>query len=136
MDTTTPCIDKDCHTLALPDARPISLYIAYGNARVWTGAGPDTRTDAIGITGERIAAIGADAVRARIGKRTQVIDLDGAFVTPGFIDAHVHFVKAATMLSPPSLRDAENPKEFVGLEERRVGNGRVSTWRARWSTVH
>src|SRR3546814_5764329 len=47
------------------------LDIAYVNARVRTGAGPDTRTDAIGITGERIAAIGADAVRARIGKRTQ-----------------------------------------------------------------
>src|SRR3546814_9384551 len=32
---------------------------------------------------------------------------------PGFIDAHVHFVKAATMLSQPSLRDAENPREFI-----------------------
>lgn len=89
------------------------LDIAYVNARVWTGAGPDTRTDAIGIKGDRVAAIGADAVRARTGKRTQVVDLDGAFVTPGFIDAHVHFVKAATMLSQPSLRDAENPKEFI-----------------------
>ncbi|RYY36647.1 MAG: amidohydrolase, partial [Sphingomonadales bacterium] len=60
------------------------LDTAWINARVWTGAGPDTRTDAIGVKGDRIAAIGADAVRALTGKRTRVIDLQGAFVTPGF----------------------------------------------------
>ena len=89
------------------------LDTAYINAKVWTGAGPDIRTDAIGVKGDRIAAIGADAVRARTGKRTRVIDLQGAFVTPGFIDPHVHFVKASIMLSQPSLRDAADPKEFV-----------------------
>ncbi|WBX84214.1 amidohydrolase [Sphingosinicella microcystinivorans] len=86
---------------------------AYLNAKVWTGAGPAIRTDAIGVTADRIAAVGAEAVRARIGKRTRIVDLDGAFVTPGFIDPHVHFVKAATMLSQPSLRDAADPREFV-----------------------
>jgi hypothetical protein len=89
------------------------LDTAWINARVWTGAGPDTRTDAIGVKGDRIAAIGADAVRARTGKRTRVIDLQGAFVTPGFIDPHVHFVMASTMLTQASLRDAANRKEFV-----------------------
>lgn len=89
------------------------LDTAYINARVWTGAGPAVRADAIGVKGDRIAAIGADAVRARTGKRTRVIDLQGAFVTPGFIDPHVHFVMGSTMLSQPSLRDAANPKEFV-----------------------
>ena len=89
------------------------LDTAYINARVWTGAGPAVRADAIGVKGDRIAAIGAAAVRARTGKRTRVIDLQGAFVTPGFIDPHVHFVMASTMLSQASLRDAANPKEFV-----------------------
>lgn len=91
------------------------LDAAYINAKIWTGAGPDLRTDAIGVKGDRIAAIGADAVRARTGKRTQVIDLKGAFVTPGFIDPHVHFVKASQMLSQASLREAKDPKEFVAL---------------------
>ena len=90
-----------------------TLDTAYINGRIWTGAGPATFSDAIGVKGDRIAAIGADAVRSRTGKATQVIDLKGAFVTPGFIDPHVHFVIASTMLSQPSLRDAENPKAFV-----------------------
>lgn len=89
------------------------LDAAYINAKVWTGAGPAARTDAIGVVGDRIVAIGADAVRAATGKRTQVIDLQGAFVTPGFIDPHVHFVIASTMLSQPSLRDAADPQEFT-----------------------
>lgn len=91
------------------------LDTAYINARVWTGAGPEVRSDAIGVKGDRIAAIGADAVRARTGKRTRVVDLKGAFVTPGFIDPHVHFVKASQMLSQASLREAKNPREFVAL---------------------
>lgn len=104
------------------------LDAAYINARVWTATGPGTRTDAIGLKGDRIAAIGADAVRARTGKRTRVIDLQGAFVTPGFIDPHVHFVKAATMLSQPSLRDAANPQAFVA----RIAAAAKSLPKGRW----
>ena len=91
----------------------VTLDVAYLNGRVWTGTGPTDMTDAIGTSGERIVAIGKDAVRSLIGKSTRVVDLEGAFVTPGFIDPHVHFIKASTMLSQPSLRDAASPEEFV-----------------------
>jgi predicted amidohydrolase YtcJ len=106
-------------TVAAAVSRPVfakggdTLDTAYINGRIWTSAGPATFSDAIGVKGDRIAAIGADAVRSRTGKATQVVDLKGAFVTPGFIDPHVHFVIGSTMLSQPSLRDAANPREFV-----------------------
>lgn len=105
-----------------------SLDTAYINAKVWSGAGPDVRTDAIGVKGDKIVAIGAEAVRARTGKRTRVIDLQGAFVTPGFIDPHVHFVKASQMLSQPSLRDAANPQEFI----RRVAAAAKDLPKGQW----
>jgi predicted amidohydrolase YtcJ len=89
------------------------LDTAYINGRIWTGAGPAIFTDALGIKADLVAAIGADAVRSRTGRSTRTIDLKGAFVTPGFIDPHVHFVTASTMLSQPSLRDIANPKEFI-----------------------
>ncbi len=89
------------------------LDVAYVNGRVWTGAGATVRTDAIGTRGARIVAIGAGAVRARTGRRTQIVDLDGAFVTPGFIDPHVHFIMASFMLSQPSLRDAASQQDFI-----------------------
>lgn len=104
------------------------LDTAYINARAWTGAGPDTRTDAIGVRGDQIVAIGADAVRAHSGKRTRIVDLQGAFVTPGFIDPHVHFAMASDMLSQASLRDAANPAEFVA----RVAAAAKALPKGRW----
>jgi predicted amidohydrolase YtcJ len=89
------------------------VEVAYVNAAVWTGTGPDVRTDAIGVAGGHIVAIGKEAVRAASSPRTQVIDLQGAFVTPGLIDCHTHFTIGSMALSQPSLRDAATPDEFV-----------------------
>lgn len=69
-------------------------------------------TDAIGIAQGRIVVLGDAAVRAAIGPATQVIDGGGAFAMPGLIDCHTHFIRGATMLSQPSLRDAATPAEF------------------------
>ncbi len=46
---------------------------------------------ALGVTGQRISAIGsrADARRWR-DRRTRVIDVGGATVIPGLVDAHAH----------------------------------------------
>ena len=53
------------------------------------------RAQAIAVRGDRIAAIGSDAaIRKLKGKRTQVVDLGGHFVMPGFNDAHVHLANA------------------------------------------
>jgi predicted amidohydrolase YtcJ len=100
---------------------------AYVNARVWTGA-RTPRTDAIGIKGNRIAALGASAVRAASGRGTQVIDLKGAFVMPGFIDNHTHFLRGSAMLSQPSLRDAATPQEFA----RRIGEAAAKLPKGKW----
>jgi predicted amidohydrolase YtcJ len=48
---------------------------------------------AIAITGAHIAAVGDDAsIRRLASSATQVIDLDGAFVMPGFVEGHGHFM--------------------------------------------
>ncbi|WP_333839963.1 amidohydrolase [Novosphingobium sp.] len=90
-----------------------TVEVAYINAKVWTGTGPDMRSDAIGVAGGHIVAIGRDAVRAQCGPRTRVVDLGGAFVTPGLVDCHTHFTIGSLALSQPSLRDAPTPEAFV-----------------------
>jgi len=89
------------------------LDVAYVNARLWTGRDSPVRNGAIGVSGTRIAALGTSEVRAGTGRRTRIVDLKGAFVVPGFIDAHTHFVKASLMLSRVSLRDAKTRDELV-----------------------
>lgn len=43
------------------------------------------------VTANRIAAVLPDAVlRAQADRETRVVELDGAFISPGFIDAHFH----------------------------------------------
>lgn len=57
---------------------------------VYDGSGAPPVTTDVGIVGDRIAFVG-DATRERIGAAT-VIDAEGLWVTPGFIDAHSHAV--------------------------------------------
>jgi predicted amidohydrolase YtcJ len=47
-------------------------------------------SDAVAVEGGRIAAVGAEDVRAATGPKTEVLDLPGRLVMPGFQDAHVH----------------------------------------------
>ena len=90
-----------------------SLDIALINARVWTGDGARAPLSAVGLIGERIATVGADAVRARTGKSTRVVDLQGAFLMPAFIDNHTHFLKGSRTLTQPDLLGAKDRADFA-----------------------
>lgn len=47
--------------------------------------------EAVAVGGGRILALGTSAaVAALAGPRTQVVDLDGRLVLPGFVDSHMH----------------------------------------------
>ena len=70
--------------------------IIFGNGRIITMNDDDAIAEAIAIRGNKIIAVGASADVERLaGPDTQVIDLDGHTVTPGFIDVHNHFAWGA-----------------------------------------
>ena len=94
-------------------AQPAAPDIAFVGGVVWTGASASPRTDAIGIVGDRIVAIGNEAVRAAITSKTRVIELRGAFAMPAFIDNHTHFLKGALALAQPELLGATSRAEFA-----------------------
>ena len=73
-----------------PEPAPDRIFF---NGRIWTGDPARPRAAALAVRGDTLAAIGADAdVRALAGPRTELVDLEGRFVAPGFNDAHVHFL--------------------------------------------
>src|SRR5262245_49160284 len=88
--------------------------LAIVNARVWTGDSTRPWADAVAITGDRISAVGSSAeIRKFASAATRIVDAKGMFVTPGFIDSHVHFMDGGFGLTSVQLRDARTKEEFV-----------------------
>ncbi|MER5884617.1 amidohydrolase [Streptomyces sp. NPDC001941] len=58
-----------------------------------------SRATTVAVTGDRVTAVGHDEVRELIGPRTEVVDLAGRLLMPGFQDAHVHPVSAGIELA-------------------------------------
>jgi predicted amidohydrolase YtcJ len=83
------------------------------NAKVWTVNTAQLQAEAVACIGSRIVAVGSSAeVHNWAGPHTQVIDLAGKLVVPGFNDAHVHFYTGGAHLSSVQLRDAKTEAEF------------------------
>jgi predicted amidohydrolase YtcJ len=62
------------------------------NGKIVTVEDSLSEAQAIAIAGDRIAAIGSSAdIKRHTGPKTQVIDLKGQLVIPGFIEGHGHF---------------------------------------------
>jgi len=115
---------SDNSTASVP---PADLIVTGG--RVWTGNPDAPWAEAVAARGDRIVAVGSRAdIEDLSGDDTRVIDAAGGLVTPGFIDAHVHFLDGGLNLLSVQLRDAATPEEFI----RRIGEFAeqlpVGTW--------
>jgi len=65
--------------------------LALVNGRVYTMDAARRWASAVAVSQGRIVAVGTDAdVRELIGRGTEVVDLGGRMLVPGFQDAHVH----------------------------------------------
>ncbi|MEV0091137.1 amidohydrolase [Streptomyces sp. NPDC050738] len=62
-----------------------------------------SRASSLAVTGERITAVGHDEVRELIGPGTEVVDLTGKLLLPGFQDAHIHAVGGGSELAQCDL---------------------------------
>jgi len=66
--------------------------LVFAGGPVLTMDAARSRATAVAVRGERIIAVGHDEVRDLVGPRTEVVDLAGRALLPGFQDAHVHAV--------------------------------------------
>ena len=83
---------------------------------VWTGtrdrAGAVTRTDAVAVTGGVIVALGPEALERR-GPATEVIQLTGRTLVPGFRDGHLHPLAGGVESLDCDLIDAADVDELL-----------------------
>jgi len=97
---------------------PVDLVLRGG--KVITVDGEGTIAEAVAVSGNRIAVVGSEAkILELIGPKTNVIDLDGRALLPGFIDAHNHVEGSAygqefrLPVFVPPLKSAEEVLEKV-----------------------
>ncbi len=92
--------------------------IVFLGGTVWSGVPGEGTAQAVAVKGGFIQSVGTDReIGALRGRETQVVELAGRMVLPGFIDSHTHFIPGGFQLSSVDLRDADTPQEFA----RRVG---------------
>ena len=93
--------------LALPSGGPAAsppadVLLLGGN--LWTGETDRPRATALAIVGDRIAYVGDEAgALAHRGPLTRTLALQGALVTPGFEDSHIHLMSGALSLDRVDL---------------------------------
>ena len=106
----------------------------YTGGPILTMNANDRVVGAIGIEGDRIAAVGTrEEVLAWAGTNTRVVELDGRTVVPGFIDAHGHFpgegiYSQIVDLNAPPIGNVENMTQLLELLEERANETVAGDW--------
>lgn len=91
------------------------------NATIVTVDESQPTAEAMAVKGDRIAAIGSnEAIEPWIGAQTEVLDLGGQLVVPGFIEGHGHFMGMGNAKLILDLRQAETWDEIIGQVEEAV----------------
>jgi predicted amidohydrolase YtcJ len=84
------------------------------NGRVYTLDAGRPWAEGLAIAGDRIAAVGTTVeMRKLAGPGTRIIDLGGAFVSPGFNDAHVHVDATGALLAGVNLLDVHGEQALA-----------------------
>jgi predicted amidohydrolase YtcJ len=88
------------------------------SGKVFTAAPTDPWAPAVAIRGDRIVAVGSNAIRASAGPETRSIDLKGRVVIPGINDTHVHLGYSAPVggtlpSDPANWREGPEPQHIL-----------------------
>lgn len=112
-----------------PEATFPEATLIVENADIWTGNSNQPEASAMAILGDTIVAVGSnDEIKKFKSATTKIIDAKGHFVTPGFIDSHVHLLEGGFTLSSVQLRDAKTPEEFSRRIESFSKTVPAGTW--------
>ena len=88
--------------------------LVFVNGAVYTVDATRSWAQAVAVRDGRIALVGTDDdVRAAVGRGTEVVDLAGRMLVPGFQDAHVHPVSAGIDMLECDLHDLDSKAGYL-----------------------
>jgi len=84
---------------------------------------------ALAVSGYQVAAVGSnEEIEAYIGPETKVVELDGRFVMPGFIEGHGHFMGLGRARQILDLSTVKNWNEVVTMVAAAVDKAQPGEW--------
>jgi predicted amidohydrolase YtcJ len=115
-------------------ARP-KADVIFIHANVYTGVPANNqfssidREEALAVRGDRILAVGKNVdIQKFEGPETQIVDLGGHFVMPGFNDAHLHLADAGLQKLNVDLTGVKTLDEFRERIVARVEAAKPDEW--------
>jgi len=89
---------------------------AFINGKIYTVSEKQPYAEAVVIEGNKIKYVGSEnGAQKFITPETEVIDLEGKLMLPGFNDSHLHFLSGGHYLLGINLRPALSKIEFVNI---------------------
>lgn len=117
-----------CAKKAPSETRAVADLILI-NADVVTVDEALPRAEAIAIAGDRILDVGtSEAMSEHRGEQTQVIDLDGQMVIPGFIEGHGHYTSFGGALMILDFRYAKSFEQIVSMVAQAAAETPAGEW--------
>ncbi|HBN44852.1 MAG TPA: amidohydrolase [Candidatus Marinimicrobia bacterium] len=99
----------------------------YYNGNIWTGNPNRPSAEFIAVQGNELLSVGTNYMSLQ-GPETEMINLYGEFVVPGFMDNHTHFMSGGFQLMSINLRDVTSKGEFIQKVQDYVANVQPGTW--------
>ena len=122
-------------TVRAEEATPPRADVIFLHGNIYTGVVDKAafnaikRAQAVAVRGDRIQAVGENAEILKLkGPNTQVIDLGGKFVMPGFNDAHAHLSEGGFQALHVNLVGAKSLDEFRERIRTNVASAAPGAW--------
>ncbi len=103
--------------------------VIFVNGNIYTVNGNQPRAEAIAVKEGRILAVGSNAdVEQFKDGNTEVIDLQGNFAMPGFIEGHGHFSGLGQSLMNLNFLKSKSWDEIVAMVEEKAKTAKPGEW--------
>lgn len=130
-------------TLVACDTSPPPADLVLTGGRIVTVDEASPEVEAIAITGHTITAVGtAFDIASYVGEATEVVDLEGRLVVPGFIEGHGHFMGLGRSKLNLDLTTATTWDEIVAMVADAAASAAPGEWiqgrgwhQEKWTTV-
>jgi predicted amidohydrolase YtcJ len=96
---------------------------------IYTADAARPRIEAVAVRGRHILALGREMELAELcGPKTEVIDLGGRLLLPGFTDSHIHFIEVALRAAQIDATGAGSAHAVAEMVRAKAAGTAPGTW--------